>query len=187
MIAARAAFASVDPAFEDVAASLGHGPLARFWRVAVPAALPGIGAGLLLAWLRSFGEFGATVIVAYHPYSLPVFTFVQFDETGLPATVLPIALALGSALAVLLLVNVRLPRRRRAHKAVTASGPRASARAADARLDFSLTKRLGGFTLTISHSARTPRIALLGASGAGKTLTLRLLRGLDAAAAPAAA
>ncbi|HEX8714310.1 MAG TPA: ABC transporter permease subunit, partial [Solirubrobacteraceae bacterium] len=71
VIAARAAFASVDPALEDVAASLGHGRLARFWRVAVPAALPGIGAGLLLAWLRAFGEFGATVILAYHPYSLP--------------------------------------------------------------------------------------------------------------------
>jgi ABC-type Fe3+/spermidine/putrescine transport system ATPase subunit/ABC-type sulfate transport system permease component len=183
VIAARAAFASVDPAFEDVAASLGHGRLARFWRVAVPAALPGIGAGLLLAWLRSFGEFGATVIVAYHPYSLPVFTYVQFDETGLPATVLPIALALGSALAVLLLVNVRLPRRRRAYKAVTASGPPASACATDARLDFSLTKRLGEFTLAISHSARTPRIALLGASGAGKTLTLRLLSGLTRPAA----
>jgi ABC-type sulfate/molybdate transport systems ATPase subunit/ABC-type sulfate transport system permease component len=183
VIVARAAFASVDPAFEDVAASLGHGRLARFWRVAVPAALPAIGAGLLLAWLRSFGEFGATVILAYHPYSLPVFTFVQFDETGLPATVLPIALALGSALAVLLLVNVRLPRRRRAYRAVAAAGPRASTRALDTRLDFALTKRLGEFTLAISHNARTSRIALLGASGAGKTLTLRLLSGLTRPAA----
>ncbi len=103
VIAARASFAAVDPALEDVAASLGHGRLARFWRVAVPAALPGIGAGLLLAWLRSFGEFGATVILAYHPYSLPVYTFVEFDATGLPATVLPIAVALGAALTVLLL------------------------------------------------------------------------------------
>ena len=96
VIAARAAFRAVDPALEDVAASLGHGRLARFTRVAVPAALPGIGAGLMLAWLRAFGEFGATVILAYHPYSLPVFTFVQFDGAGLPATMLPIALALGS-------------------------------------------------------------------------------------------
>jgi ABC-type Fe3+/spermidine/putrescine transport system ATPase subunit/ABC-type sulfate transport system permease component len=178
VITARAAFASVDPSLEDVAASLGHGRLARFWRVAVPAALPGIGAGLLLAWLRAFGEFGATVIVAYHPYSLPVFTFVQFDETGLPATMLPIAVALGAALAVLLLVNVRLPRRRRARAAVAAVAPHAVDAAPPLPLDFSLSKQLGDFALSIGYGARSSRLALLGASGAGKTLTLRLLAGL---------
>ncbi len=194
VIAARASFAAVDPALEDVAASLGHGRLARFWRVAVPAALPGIGAGLLLAWLRSFGEFGATVILAYHPYSLPVYTFVEFDATGLPATVLPIAVALGAALGVLLLGGSRRMRRRRAQPSLPA--PVAPSRAAletggaaacsgapgatagpDA-LDFAVGKRLGSFSLDISHRAASPRLALLGPSGAGKTLTLRLLAGL---------
>jgi molybdate transport system permease protein len=179
VIAARAGFASVDPALEDVAASLGHGRVARFWRVAVPAALPAIGAGLLLAWLRSFGEFGATVIIAYHPYSLPVFTFVQFDSTGLTATVLPIAAALGAALIVLLLVNVRAPRRRRTAPATVAATPPGSTGDSAGSLDFSLAKRLGDFSLEIAHEARVPRLALLGSSGAGKTLTLRLLAGLS--------
>jgi ABC-type sulfate/molybdate transport systems ATPase subunit/ABC-type sulfate transport system permease component len=181
VIAARAAFASVDPALEDVAASLGHGRLARFWRVAVPAALPGIGAGLLLAWLRAFGEFGATVILAYHPYSLPVYTFVQFDAAGLPATVLPIALALAAALAVLLLANVRLPRRRRGRRGhAVAIAPEATcSNPLGGSLDFALVKRLGRFSLDISHRADSDRLALLGPSGAGKTLTLRLLAGLS--------
>lgn len=179
VIAARAGFASVDAALEDVAASLGHGRLARFWRVALPAALPGIGAGLLLAWLRSFGEFGATVIIAYHPYSLPVFTFVQFDATGLAATVLPIAAALGAALIVLLLVNVRMPRRRARVTATASATPPRSLEGSPASLDFSLAKRLGDFSLAVAHEADTPRLALLGASGAGKTLTLRLLAGLS--------
>lgn len=176
IIAARSAFASVDPALEDMAAALGHGRLARFRRVAIPSALPGIGAGLLLAWLRSFGEFGATVILAYHPYSLPVFTFVQFGATGLPATMLPIALALAAALAVLLLAGRGVPRRReRATPAVTpipltAGSPRT--------LDFALSRRLGCFSLKIAYRAQGPRLALLGPSGAGKTLTLRLLAGL---------
>ena len=121
VIVARAAFMAVDPALEDVAASLGHGRTARFLRVAVPAAMPGIGAGLLLAWLRAFGEFGATLILAYHPYSLPVFTFVQFDATGLPATMLPIVVALAAALAVLVLVSLPIPRRRRAVAVPTTS------------------------------------------------------------------
>ncbi len=181
VIAARSAFASVDPALEDVAASLGHGRLARFWRVAVPAALPGIGAGLLLAWLRSFGEFGATIILAYHPYSLPVYTFVEFDATGLPATMLPIAVALGAALTVLLLSGSRRPWRRRTQPALPAPvAPGGGARDAahPAALDFALAKRLGDFSLEIAHCSGNPRLALLGPSGAGKTLTLRLLAGL---------
>ncbi len=120
IIVARAAFAAVDPALEDVAATLGLGRLARFARVAVPAALPGIGAGILLTWLRAFAEFGATVILAYHPFSLPVYTFVQFDETGLPATMLPIAVALLAALAVVLLVQLPVPRRRRGRTSTAA-------------------------------------------------------------------
>jgi molybdate transport system permease protein len=176
IIAARSAFASVDPALEDMAAALGHGRLARFRHVAIPSALPGIGAGLLLAWLRSFGEFGATVILAYHPYSLPVFTFVQFGATGLPATMLPVALALAAALTVLLLTGLRPPRRRR--RAVLPATPTPVAPGAPSALDFALSKRLGSFSLEIAHRAREPRLALLGPSGAGKTLTLRLLAGL---------
>jgi molybdate transport system permease protein len=184
IVAARAAFAAVDPALEDMARALGHGRLARFWHVAVPAALPGIGAGLLLAWLRSFGEFGATVILAYHPYSLPVFAYVQFGSTGLPATMLPIAVALAAAFAVLMLSGLRAPRQRRTWLGGTgvgliASPPRATHGSPPA-LDFSLRKRLGEFSLQLEHLADSPRLALLGPSGAGKTLTLRLLAGLTA-------
>jgi len=178
IIAARAAFAAVDPALEDMAAALGHGRVSRFRRVAIPAALPGIGAGLLLAWLRSFGEFGATVILAYHPYSLPVFTFVQFGAVGLPATMLPIAVALAAALAVLLLIGVRVPRRRGGRLSASTCAPSARADHPPATLDFALSKRLGDFSLELAHRAHSPRLALLGPSGAGKTLTLRLLAGL---------
>ncbi len=176
IIVARAAFAAVDPALEDVAATLGLGRLARFARVAVPAALPGIGAGILLTWLRAFAEFGATVILAYHPFSLPVYTFVQFDETGLPATMLPIAVALLAALTVVLLVQLPLPRRRRPRTSTPA--PVSLSPRPPALLDFAVAKQLGGFSLNVAHRARSPRLALLGPSGAGKTLTLRLLAGL---------
>jgi molybdate transport system permease protein len=179
IIVARSAFAAVDPALEDVAATLGHGRLARFARVAVPAALPGLAAGLLLAWLRAFAEFGATVILAYHPYSLPVFTFVQFDATGLPATMLPIAAALAVAFVVLALASLPAPRRRGQPGPASAGAvPPAAVRPA-VTLEFEVAKRLGRFSLEVSHRARSHRLALLGPSGAGKTLTLRLLAGLS--------
>lgn len=176
IIAARAAFVAVDPALEDVAATLGHGRLARFARVAVPVALPGIGAGLMLTWLRAFGEFGATLILAYHPYSLPVFTYVQFDETGLPATMAPIAAALAAALLVLLAVQIPLPRRRARRQELPAA--LAARPLPPAPLHFAFDKRLGSFSLRVAGAPASPRLALLGASGAGKTLTLRLLAGL---------
>jgi ABC-type Fe3+/spermidine/putrescine transport system ATPase subunit/ABC-type sulfate transport system permease component len=176
IIAARAAFAAVDPALEDVAATLGLGRVARFARVAVPAALPGIAAGILLTWLRAFSEFGATVILAYHPFSLPVFTFVQFDEAGLPGTMLPIAAALLAAVAVMLLAQLPVPRRGRGHRSSPA--PAALSPRQPAALDFAVAKQIGDFSLNIAHRASGPRLALLGPSGAGKTLTLRLLAGL---------
>jgi tetratricopeptide (TPR) repeat protein len=46
-------------------ATLGHGRWSRFARMPLPGAASGIRAGLLLAWLRAFGEFGAAVGDAY--------------------------------------------------------------------------------------------------------------------------
>src|SRR5205823_4640419 len=85
IIAARSAFLAVDPVLEDVAATLGHGRSAIFLKVSLPLAWPATRSGLLLAWLRAIGEFGATVMVAYHPYSLPVYTYIVFGSQGLPA------------------------------------------------------------------------------------------------------
>jgi molybdate transport system permease protein len=184
VLAADAAFAGVDPALEEVARAHSYRPLARFWGIAVPAALPGIAAGLLLAWLRAFGEFGATVILAYHPYTLPVFAFVQFGSTGLPATAAPVAAALAAALAFVLLSGLRPPRRRSStfrrsyrSKPIEPAGPIEPAEP-PAALDFDVRKRLGRFSLALAHRGEGPRLALLGPSGAGKTLTLRLLAGL---------
>ena len=62
--AARAAFETVDPQLEDAARTLGSGQLAVFFRVSLPLAWRGILAGLLLAFARALGEFGATLMVA---------------------------------------------------------------------------------------------------------------------------
>jgi len=59
VIAAREAFAGIDPALDDLAATLGHRPLARFARVWLRTAAPSVAAGMLLTWLRALGEYGA--------------------------------------------------------------------------------------------------------------------------------
>ena len=60
----RAAFEEIDPRLLAMGRSLGSGPFAVFLRVALPLAWRGIAAGLLLAFSRALGEFGATVMIA---------------------------------------------------------------------------------------------------------------------------
>ena len=177
VIAARSAFRAVDPKLEEVAATTGLRPLARFSRVAVPLAAPGIRAGMLLTWLRAFGEYGATVMLAYHPYSLPVFTYVQFSAIGLPATQAPSLLALALAVLVVGLRLVRLPAR--ARKMVAPAAPTISFRSRPPTLvAFDLSMAAGTFRLRLAHQAKSHRLAVVGPSGAGKSLTLRCLAGL---------
>ena len=67
-------------------------------------------AGLVLGWVRCLGEFGATAVLAYHPYTLPTLTYVDLWGQGL-STALPVGALLatvGVALAsVLLWIDAR--------------------------------------------------------------------------------
>ena len=64
VISIRGAFEAVDPMFEELSWTLGTPPRQTFFRVSLPLALPGIAAGAVLAFARSLGEFGATVVLA---------------------------------------------------------------------------------------------------------------------------
>ena len=186
IIAAKSAFAAVDPVFDDVAATLGHHAGSRFIRVTLPVAWPAIRAGLALSWLRAFGEFGATVMVAYHPYSLPVYTYVVFGGQGLPAMMpllLP-TLTIAVVCAALSLYSRRQtgvdPQVERGDEA--ALQPVTSTQAAEAaplRLAFELKRHLGAFDLDLAWTPVTRRLAIIGPSGSGKSLALRLIAGLE--------
>jgi len=61
---ARAAFENIDPQLENAARVLGISEAAVFFRVTLPLASKGIAAGVLLAFARALGEFGATLMIA---------------------------------------------------------------------------------------------------------------------------
>ncbi len=61
---ARAAFESVDRSYERAARTLGASEWRLFWRVTLPLARRSIFAGAALAFMRSLGDFGVTIIVA---------------------------------------------------------------------------------------------------------------------------
>jgi ABC-type Fe3+/spermidine/putrescine transport system ATPase subunit/ABC-type sulfate transport system permease component len=176
IIAARSAFSSLDPAFDDVAATLGYHPLARFLRVSVPATSSAIVAGLLLTWLRAFGEYGATVLISYHPYTLPVFTEVQFSGSGLAPTQAPTALAVLAAILVVAVSRLRRPQRLRPQTSFPDPVP--PAQSEPTSVAFALDATVGTFRLQCAHRAHSHRLAVLGPSGSGKSMTLRALAGL---------
>lgn len=176
IVAARAAFASLDQGLLDVAATLGHGEVSRFLRVAVPGAGEGIRAGMLLTWLRAFGEYGAVVILAYNPASLPIYTYNQFSGRGLPTTVAPTALALAVAVFVVLISRVKRPKLTSRPVALPASTPPRAVASQPVRFD--LDHHLGSFHLTLAHESSARNLGVLGPSGSGKSALLRCLAGL---------
>lgn len=60
----KSAFISVDPAYEKAARTLGSSERRVFWTITFPLAWPGIISGIVLAFCRAIGEFGATLMVA---------------------------------------------------------------------------------------------------------------------------
>lgn len=64
VMAIRSAFEAVDPRLEEVSWTLGVPPRRTWWRVTLPLCLPGLAAGMVLAFARGLGEFGATAVLA---------------------------------------------------------------------------------------------------------------------------
>jgi molybdate transport system permease protein len=60
----KSAFQGVDRTLEDAARTLGASEWRIFWTITIPLSLPGIIAGIVLAFARALGEFGATIMVA---------------------------------------------------------------------------------------------------------------------------
>ncbi|MEO6986407.1 MAG: molybdate ABC transporter permease subunit [Paralcaligenes sp.] len=86
---ARAAFEEIDPQMENAARVLGVSEAALFFRVLLPMAWRGIFAGVLLAFARALGEFGATLMIAgsipgrTQTLSIAIYEAVQAGDDGL--------------------------------------------------------------------------------------------------------
>jgi len=101
---AREGFESVDPRLERVARTLGASPWTAFRRVAFPLAWRSILSGMILMWARGLSEFGAVVILAYHPMVAPVLLYERFESFGLayarPVATLIILICLATFVAL---------------------------------------------------------------------------------------
>jgi len=109
VLAVEGALRSLDERYEDVASTLGAGPLSTFRRVTLPLVGPGLAAGAALAWARALGEFGATITFAGNlpgtTQTLPLHIYVQL-QSGHPEAAIA-ASVLMLAVSILVLVALR--------------------------------------------------------------------------------
>jgi molybdate/tungstate transport system permease protein len=112
VVTAREAFALVDPELELVAATEGASRWQAFRYVTLPLAWRGILAGAAMMWGRGISEFGAVIILAYHPRIAPTLIYERFAGFGLKAAQPVAVLLILASLAVFLLLQTLLAPRR---------------------------------------------------------------------------
>jgi len=105
----QSAFEAVDPELEGVAQTLGRGRLGIFWAITLPLAARGIAAGVVLAFARAIGEFGATVVVAGNipgrTRTLPISVYDAVQAGDIDRANLTALLLVGISVASLLLFS----------------------------------------------------------------------------------
>ena len=197
---AQGAFEQIDANLLRAARTLGASEGKVFWRVILPLAWPGIVAGTILAFARALGEFGATLMLAGNipgqTQTIPVAIYAAVDAGDMKQASIWVLIVLLISLTVLTAVNYWSDARRRA-VGVTGEmgrwgdgemgrwgdgevgGPPFQDYRAEQGLVVDVQKQLSGFTLGVSLIAVEETLGLLGASGAGKSMLLRCIAGLE--------
>lgn len=108
VVTVEGALRNTDTEFEQAAASLGASPLQVFRRITLPMIAPSLRAGIVLAWARALGEFGATVTFAGNlqgrTQTLPLAVFVALESNRDAAVAISVVLVV---ISVVVLVTMR--------------------------------------------------------------------------------
>lgn len=100
VLTVESAFRQFDVRYEDAARSLGAGRWHAFRRVTLPTIRPAIIAGVVLAWARALGEFGATITFAGNlpgtTQTMPLATYLALESDPGAALILSIVLIVVS-------------------------------------------------------------------------------------------
>ena len=187
------AFEQVNRNYLDAARTLGASERMVFRRVLLPLAAPGVLAGTVLAFARALGEFGATLMLAGNipgrTQTMPIAIFSAAEGGDMRVAYLWVGLIVLLSLAMIHLLNRQSKVRRHKSKKTAinlplnpilpvVAQPQFDPSASLANLDIAIAKRLEHFKLDVRFSASRGAVGLLGASGAGKSMTLRMIAGI---------
>lgn len=108
VVTVEGALDGLDRRYEGAAATLGAGPLSVFGRVTLPLIAPSLRAGVVLAWARALGEFGATITFAGNlqgrTQTLPLAVFVALNGDQDAAVAISLVLV---AISLVVLIALR--------------------------------------------------------------------------------
>jgi molybdate/tungstate transport system permease protein len=98
------AFQDMGPQLENVSRTLGASPASTFFRVSLPLASGAIFNGCILTWSRAISEVGSIMVLAYHPFTVSIYTHDTFVQYGLeearPISVLLVIICLWGFLVL---------------------------------------------------------------------------------------
>ena len=199
-----AAFKQIDPYFLACARTLGASEWAVFWRVLFPLAKPGIIAGTLLSFARALGEFGATLMLAGSipgkTKTIPVAIFFAAESGEMNEALIWVLAILGISLAIIWIVNYGTEKatskkeflwlRKKSNrfrllklsiaKIVNFTRKKSFPTSRmNIQLLVNIQKKLPDFHLNVSFETEREPLGILGASGAGKSMILRCIAGLE--------
>ncbi|MFA6075147.1 MAG: molybdate ABC transporter permease subunit [Negativicutes bacterium] len=105
----KAAFQNIDIKIEDAARTLGASEWRLFWTVTLPLAKQGLVAGMVLAFARALGEFGATIMVAGNipgkTQTIPLAIYFAADSNDLSTAGLYVLIISGLMFALIFGLN----------------------------------------------------------------------------------
>lgn len=185
-------FEQVNPTLLEAARTLGASEWRVFRRVLLPLAWPGVLAGTVLASARALGEFGATLMLAGNipgrTQTLPIAIFSAAEGGDMRTATVWVLLIIALSFGIIALLNYERTGRPSPPQPTTGSstGPISIATSPaetipgvqSARLEMAIAMQLQSFRLDVQLMANRGTLGLLGASGSGKSMTLRAIAGL---------
>jgi len=106
ILASQASFESVDKSYEMVARVLGKSKIETFIRITLPLSKSGLVISILLTWVRTIGELGATMMVSYNPHTISIQIFEDNAIGGLHQAMPDIILVIILSIFALIIVSI---------------------------------------------------------------------------------
>ncbi len=188
---ALAAFSQIDANLLRVARTLGAKELTIFWRISLPLAFPGIIAATTLAFARALGEFGATLMLAGNipgqTQTIPMAIYFavesgSINEAWFWSIIIMIVSLSGIIIANFwqeLLYKSKSPKISKIFRELVNKSSLLLEDCPQKGLFLDIEKRLPNFHLQVALNTDDQPLGLLGSSGAGKSMILRCLAGIE--------
>ena len=186
------AFEQIDRKLLQVARTLGASEWSIFWRISLPLASKGIIAGIVLSFARALGEFGATLMVAGNipgqTQTIPMAIYFAVEAGDMTEAWVWVLVIMSISLSAIACVNFwgvasgdvgvatgKVGRSRNYQLPIT----NYQLPTTNYALFVDIQKQLADFKLEVCFSSNDRPLGLLGASGAGKSMILRCIAGIE--------